>query len=300
MSGAPDTGGTAAASGILIVDKPAGWTSHQVVGRVRRLLGTRRVGHAGTLDPMATGVLIIGVNRATRLLGHLALHDKSYLATIRLGESTTTDDADGELVESRPAGHLTADDVEAVVTPYRGDILQVPSSVSAIKVDGRRAYARVRAGEQVQLSARPVHVSRFDLVAVRHDPARPGVLDVDVVVDCSSGTYVRALARDLGSDLGVGGHLTSLRRTRIGRYDLTSAVDVTRDEPPALTPMAEAAALSFPTVAVDAAEAVTIGHGGALARILPGDPTAMIGPDGDLLALYRPAADGCRPVAVLV
>ncbi len=293
-------GDVSAASGILVVDKPQGWTSHQVVGRVRRLMGTRKVGHAGTLDPMATGVLIIGVNRATRLLGHLALHDKSYLATIRFGESTTTDDADGELLDARPAADLVAERIESAMAAFRGDILQVPSSVSAIKVDGRRAYARVRAGEQVQLSARPVRVARFDLLAVRRPVERPDALDAEVVVDCSSGTYVRALARDLGAALGVGGHLTALRRTRIGRYDLTSAVDVTRDDPPVMMPMADAAALSFPTLQVDADEAVTIGHGGALARSVAGDPTAMIGPAGDLLALYRPAAGGSRPLAVLV
>ena len=291
---------TTTASGVLVVDKPSGWTSHQVVGRVRRLLGTRKVGHAGTLDPMATGVLIVGVNRATRLLGHLALHDKSYLATIRLGEATTTDDAEGESLGRTPAGPLDAATVASAMGPFRGDILQVPSAVSAIKVDGRRAYARVRAGEQVDLKARPVHVSRFDLLALRPVPGAD-LVDADVVVDCSSGTYVRALARDLGRALGVGGHLTALRRTRIGRYDLTGAIDVTRDDPPPLMSMADAAALSFPVVRLDEAEAVAVGYGRPLAREVPADPTALVGPTGDLLALYRPDDQGgSRPVAVLV
>ena len=287
-------------SGVLVVDKPPGWTSHQVVGRVRRIMGTRKVGHAGTLDPMATGVLIVGVNRATRLLGHLALHDKSYLATIRLGEATTTDDAEGETIARTPAAQLDAATVGEAIGAFRGDILQVPSSVSAIKVDGRRAYARVRAGEQVELAARPVHVSRFDLIALL-PVADLEVMDADVVVDCSSGTYVRALARDLGEALGVGGHLTALRRTRIGHYDLTGAVDVTRDDAPSLMSMAAAAALSFPVERVDDAEARAIGYGRPLSRRVPGDPTAMVGPEGDLLALYRPDPDGgCRPLAVLI
>lgn len=214
-------------SGLVVVDKPAGWTSHQVVGRCRRLLGTRKVGHAGTLDPMATGVLVVGVNRATRLLGHLAAHDKTYTATLRLGQATVTDDAEGQVVAAVGVVGLLPDQVRGAVGQFTGEISQIPSSVSAIKVGGKRAYALIRAGEQVELAARTVTVSRFDVLAVR--TALVGdlpVMDVDIVVDCSSGTYIRALARDLGEQLGVGGHLTALRRTRVGAFDLSDRKSV--------------------------------------------------------------------------
>ena len=283
-------------SGLVIVDKPSGVTSHQVVGRLRRLLGTRKVGHAGTLDPMATGVLILGVNRATRMLGHLALHDKRYLATVRLGESSNTDDADGEVVAVADASSLTRGDVDRALQPQRGDILQVPTTVSAIKVDGRRAYVLARAGEQVELKARPVTVSRLDVLDVR---VAGEMCDVDLDVECSSGTYVRAIARDLGAALGVGGHLVALRRTRIGRYSLDDAVTL-GDEPPALMSMADAARLSFPVVDLTEDQARDVGFGRALELAVPSDPTGLIAPSGELLALYRPTEAGSRPVAVLV
>lgn len=210
--------------GLLLVDKPSGCTSHDVVGRVRAVLGTRKVGHAGTLDPMATGLLVLAVERSTKLLGQLALTDKSYLATIRLGEFTTTDDAEGTVTSSADASAIRR---EAIVTGMRaltGGLMQVPSSVSAIKVDGRRSYQRVRAGESVELAARPVTVSRFEPMGdVRRQGRRA---DLDVIVDCSSGTYVRALARDLGAALGVGGHLIALRRSRVGPFQVADAVDV--------------------------------------------------------------------------
>ncbi len=207
-------------SGLVVVDKPSGWTSHDVVGRMRRLAGTRKVGHSGTLDPMATGVLVLGINRATRLLGHLTLADKEYLATIRLGQSTITDDAEGDVVETASVAHLDEAAIRAVLGPLTGDIQQVPSSVSAIKVDGVRSYARVRSGEDVALKARPVRVSVFEVISSRREG---DYFDVDVRVVCSSGTYVRALARDLGAALGVGGHLTALRRTRVGAFALDRA-----------------------------------------------------------------------------
>ena len=285
-------------AGLLIIDKPAGLTSHQVVGRVRRVFGTRKVGHAGTLDPMATGVLIVGLNRATRLLGHLALHDKSYLATIRLGQRTETDDAEGEVVAQSDASGITAAQIEAAIAGLRGEIMQVPSQVSAIKVAGQRAYARVRAGEQVELAARPVTVSRFEVLAAR---AHDGFRDLDVVVDCSTGTYVRALARDLGEILGVGGHLTGLRRTRIGGYQLDRAVELDALEAETeLLSMADAARLSFPVLQVDAEQARDVGFGRSIEVELDAEPTGIIGPDGELLALYRPTAGGARPIAVLV
>lgn len=296
-------GAPAGPSGLLVVDKPAGLTSHDVVGRCRRLFRTRRVGHAGTLDPMATGVLLVGVNRATRLLGHLALHDKSYTATIRLGEARLTDDAEGPLVSGADASGLEDAAIEAAVGALRGPILQVPSAVSAIKINGRRSYARVREGEQVELAARPVTVSEFTVHGRRsHD----GLTDLDVLVTCSSGTYVRALARDLGSSLGVGGHLIALRRTRVGGYGLAEAcVLPAPDEPgaraPELMTMAAAAARSFPVLAVDADQRVAVSHGAALDLDVPADPTGLVDAAGELIALYRPDGPGrARPVAVLM
>ncbi len=283
-------------SGILVVDKPRGVTSHQVVGHARRLLGTRKVGHAGTLDPMATGVLILGVNRATRMLGHLALHDKSYRATIRLGQSSGTDDAEGEIVTVADASTLSRDDVEAACAPLRGHISQVPSSVSAIKVNGQRAYKLVREGDSVELKSREVEVSRLEVLAV--SPGS-GTLDVDVEVDCSSGTYIRAIARDLGDSLRVGGHLTALRRTRIGAYDLSMAITLDEEVPPLMS-MAEAGRLSFPCLEVTEQQASDIHVGRRLEVAVPAEVTGMISPRGDLLALYRPDGEGSRPVAVLV
>jgi tRNA pseudouridine55 synthase len=289
-----------APAGIVVVDKPSGWTSHDVVGRVRRLADTRKVGHAGTLDPMATGVLVLGVGRATRLLGHLQLADKEYLATIRLGQSTVTDDAEGDIVSTTPAGHLDTDAIAAAMAPLTGSIEQVPSAVSAIKVDGRRSYARVRAGEDVELPARPVTVETFDLDEVRRDDE---VLDVDVRVVCSSGTYVRALARDLGSSLGVGGHLTMLRRTRVGGFGLASAH--TLDELASsfvMTDLDTAARSSFPARDLTDAQAADVRFG----RLLPGldlgsvGPVALFDPDGHFLALYEQRGDDARAVAVFV
>ena len=293
--------GTTTPSGLVVVDKPSGWTSHDVVGRVRRLAGTRKVGHAGTLDPMATGVLVLGVNRATRLLGHLAGHDKDYEATIRLGESTTTDDAEGELLERTDASGVTLAQVQEAALALTGDIAQVPSSVSAIKVDGKRAYARVRAGEQVDLPARPVTVSRFTLDDLR--PAADGAMDVEAVVTCSSGTYVRALARDLGAALGVGGHLTRLRRTRVGGVTLDDArtLEVLADELVVLG-LDQAARASFPSVDLDEERAGEVRFGRPLRDFTLGaeGPVAVFAPDGTFLALYEQRDADARPVAVFV
>lgn len=214
--------------GLIVVDKPSEWTSHDVVGRLRRLVGTRRVGHGGTLDPMATGVLICGIGKATKLLGQIGASDKTYEATIRLGVSTTTDDADGQVAAQTDAGQLTDADISQAVAALTGEIMQRPSSVSAIKVNGQRAYKRVRDGEDVVLDARPVTVTEFEILSSRSGLLEAGlgslaVRDLDVRVTCSTGTYVRALARDLGDALGVGGHLTALRRTRVGGYSLDCA-----------------------------------------------------------------------------
>ncbi|MEU1622535.1 tRNA pseudouridine(55) synthase TruB [Streptomyces sp. NPDC005722] len=289
--------------GLVIVDKPGGMTSHDVVSRLRRLAGTRRVGHAGTLDPMATGVLVIGVEKATRLLGHLALTRKEYEATIRLGRSTVTDDAEGEVTASVPADGVTREAIDAGIVPLTGDIMQVPSKVSAIKVDGVRSYARVRGGEDFELAARPVTVSAFVVRDVRHVPLEGGaVVDVDVTVEGSSGTYIRALARDLGAALGVGGHLTALRRTRVGPYgaDLARTLEQLT-EAFAVLPIGEAAAAAFPRWDVDDRQARLLGNGVRLEAppSLGAVPTAVFGPEGEFLALVEAREGQARILANL-
>jgi tRNA pseudouridine55 synthase len=302
-----------APSGLIVVDKPGGLTSHDVVARIRRLAGTRRVGHAGTLDPMATGVLVVGVEKATRLLGHLTLTDKEYQATIRLGQATDTGDAEGTVTAGRPAGHLSLAQVQAAAAALTGEIQQVPPSVSAIKVAGRRAYQLTREGAPPVLKPRPVTVWSFTVQAVQPalagspgasppDPAPGDLLDVDVEVHCSSGTYIRALARDMGEALGVGGHLTRLRRTRVGPYDLSAAH--TLDELAGqltVLPLAQAAAAAFPVRELTADQARSLSHGGRL----PGTggetgPVAAFGPDGTLIALVQDQDGVARPLAVFV
>lgn len=299
LTSSPDLEFTPSSDGVVVVDKPAGMTSHTVVARIRRLAGTRKVGHAGTLDPMATGVLVVGLNRATRLLGHLQLADKSYDATILLGATTTTDDAEGEILTRTPAGGITAEAIESAVAAFRGEISQVPSKVSAIKVDGRRAYERVRAGEEVALKARSVTVSRYDVVDVRPGPSG---IEVDISVDCSSGTYIRALARDLGAELGVGGHLTALRRTRVGSFDLSAAHTLEElAHSFKWLPIADVAAGTFPRYDADADQAAAIRTGRPLPglNLQPGQ-TAMFAPDGTFLALYKPHGPIAKPTAVFV
>ncbi|WP_241733119.1 tRNA pseudouridine(55) synthase TruB [Aeromicrobium phoceense] len=284
---------------MVVVDKPIDWTSHDVVARTRRLAGTRKVGHAGTLDPMATGVLVLGVNRATRLLGHVAGADKEYLATIALGATTVTDDAQGDETSVADASAVTADDVLREIAPLTGAIEQVPSAVSAIKVDGKRAYARVRSGEEVQLKARAVTVETFELTGF--EPGERAVAHVRVV--CSSGTYVRALARDLGRALGVGGHLTSLRRTRVGGFGLDQARTLDQlAESFDMVGLDDAARAAFPGLDLDEDQARDVRFGRALPAVaLPAEgPVAMFAPDGSFLALYEAAGAGARPVAVFV
>jgi tRNA pseudouridine55 synthase len=333
-----------AADGFVVVDKPAGWTSHDVVGRMRRLAGTRKVGHAGTLDPMATGVLVLGIGKATRLLTYVVGADKDYDATIRLGVATTTDDAEGTVVAVAGTGAVERVDrtaLDAAIDRLTGDILQVPTSVSAIKVDGKRAYARVRAGEEVALQARPVTVSRFDVLDVRpvtaavpdadpvgsydvaaQDPAAepstvgpvrtravPAV-DVDVRVTVSSGTYVRALARDLGAALGTGGHLTVLRRTRVGGYDLAGArtleqmeAQADADGTLATIPLAEAARGTFPVRELDDVEVRALGYGQWVEPSGRPEVVAALSPSGVLVALLedtrRRGENLAKPVLVL-
>jgi len=294
-----------APSGLVIVDKPAGMTSHDVVGRIRRLAGTRKVGHAGTLDPMATGVLVVGVEKATRLLGHLTLADKEYQATIRLGQGTDTDDAEGTVTVLASAASVTDQAIAAGVAALTGPIEQVPPGISAIKVGGQRAYKLTRDGQAPELAARPVTVHEFTVTAIRR-PDGPGgdLIDVDATVVGSSGTYVRALARDLGQGLGTAGHLTALRRTRSGPYRIEAArtLDELADEF-TVTPLAAAAAAAFPRLDLTAPDAARVAHGGRLpAGMLSAadEPAAVFGPDGSLIALMRTEGGQTRPLAVFV
>ncbi|WKX72901.1 tRNA pseudouridine(55) synthase TruB [Streptomyces sp. XD-27] len=292
--------------GLVIVDKPSGFTSHDVVAKMRGIARTRRVGHAGTLDPMATGVLVLGVEKATRLLGHLALTEKEYQATIRLGQTTVTDDAEGEVTGSVDAGAVELGAVRDGIAALTGDIQQVPSKVSAIKIDGKRSYKRAREGEDFELPARPVTVSSFVLHDHRVTKAADGttVLDLDVTVVCSSGTYIRALARDLGSALGVGGHLTALRRTRVGPYSLDAARTLPQlQESLRVMPIAEAAAAAFPRWDVDEEQARLLSNGvrirvpAAVSESAVG-PFAAFAPDGRFLALVEAQGGKAKCLAV--
>jgi tRNA pseudouridine55 synthase len=289
---------SAGKDGLVIVDKPGGMTSHDVVARIRRLAGTRRVGHAGTLDPMATGVLVVGVEKATRLLGYLTLTEKQYDATIRLGQSSSTDDAEGEITGGAPAQDVSAETLTKAVGELTGEILQVPPAVSAIKVGGQRAYKLTRAGAAPELKPRPVTVYEFTVTSIR--PAGPGgLVDIDATVRCSSGTYIRALARDLGTALGTGGHLTHLRRTRVGSYglDLARTLDQLAEDFE-VVPLAEAAAAAFPRRDLSADEAGRLAHGARLTAAGDPGPTAAFAPDGTLIALLEEQAGHARPLVV--
>lgn len=293
-----------AGSGLVVVDKPAGMTSHDVVGRLRRIFGTRKVGHAGTLDPMATGVLVVGIERGTKFLAHMVAATKAYDATIRLGAATTTDDAEGEETFRAEPGAVRALDESALraqVEALTGDIMQRPASVSAIKINGKRAHERVRDGEDVDIPARPVTVTRFDILDTRRvtepstEPTTEGGSaerdwwDIDVTVECSSGTYIRSLARDLGAALGVGGHLTALRRTEVGPFTLADArtLDQLADAPTLSLTMDEALIRSYPVLDVTADEAAALAMGKWLEpRGLKG-VHAAVGPDGRAVALIK-------------
>lgn len=292
--------------GLVIVDKPSGFTSHDVVAKMRGIARTRRVGHAGTLDPMATGVLVLGVERATKLLGHLALTEKEYLGTVRLGQNTLTDDAEGDITSSTDASKVTREAVDAGVAKLTGRIMQVPSKVSAIKIDGVRSYKRAREGEDFEIPARPVTVSSFAVYDVRDAVAADGtpVLDLVVSVVCSSGTYIRALARDLGAGLGVGGHLTALRRTRVGPYKLDGArtLDQLQQELTVM-PIAEAATAAFPRWNVDERRARLLTNGVRLE--MPEEYTgvgavAVFDPAGQFLALVEEEKGKAKSLAVFV
>lgn len=292
--------------GLVIVDKPSGFTSHDVVAKMRGIARTRRVGHAGTLDPMATGVLVLGVERATKLLGHLALTEKEYLGTVRLGQNTLTDDAEGDIISSTDASGITREAVDAGIAKLTGRIMQVPSKVSAIKINGVRSYKRAREGEEFEIPARPVTVSSFAVYDVRDAVAADGtpVLDLVVSVVCSSGTYIRALARDLGADLGVGGHLTALRRTRVGPYKLDAArtLDQLQQELTVM-PIADAATAAFPRWNVDEKRARLLTNGVRLE--MPEEYTgvgavAVFDPAGQFLALVEEEKGKAKSLAVFV
>ncbi|PEG36390.1 tRNA pseudouridine(55) synthase TruB [Mycolicibacterium agri] len=273
-------------------------TSHDVVGRCRRIFKTRKVGHAGTLDPMATGVLVVGIERATKILGLLTATDKSYAATIRLGQTTSTEDADGEVLQTVSAAHLTDAAIEAAAADLRGEIAQIPSAVSAVKVGGKRAYRLAREGQAVELAARPVRIDRFDVLALRRID---DLIDVDVEVDCSSGTYIRALARDIGAALGVGGHLTALRRTRVGRFGLDQArtLGALAEEPRLSYTLDEACLLAFPRRDLSADEAESARHGRRLSPAGIDGVYAAVSPDGHVIALLRDEADATKSVVVV-
>lgn len=291
VSRAPDPG-------IVIVDKPAGMTSHDVVSRCRRVFATKKVGHAGTLDPMATGVLVVGIERATKILGLLSATTKSYAATIRLGQATTTDDREGEVLHENSARHVTEDAVLESIGGMRGEIAQRPSAVSAVKIGGKRAYQLVREGHEVELAARTVRIDRFDVGGFRREGP---LLDVDVVVDCSSGTYIRALARDIGEQLGVGGHLTALRRTRVGGYGLEHArsLDELTEAPELSYSIDDACLLAFPRRDVTAEQAEDASHGRPLAASGLEGIHAVADPDGRVIALLHDHRGATKSVVVI-
>jgi tRNA pseudouridine55 synthase len=294
-------------SGLVLIDKPSGWTSHDVVARLRKLAGTRRVGHAGTLDPMATGLLLIGINSATKLLTFLVGENKTYEATIRLGAATVTDDRESQFTSVADAARvsaLTVDRLETALSALRGPIEQVPSSVSAIKVDGERAYAKVRSGDEVKLKARPVTIQRFEVVG---EPrlvleGENTFFDFEAIIDCSSGTYIRALARDLGSSLGVGGHLTALRRTKIGSYEISQAQSLDGLTAEALTilPIEQAAKQQFQTRELSDQEVIDIRHGKRLPVVSESElqPTAALDQNGELIAMLTKSGNAAKSLVV--
>ncbi|MBM7805438.1 tRNA pseudouridine55 synthase [Geodermatophilus bullaregiensis] len=285
--------------GVLLVDKPGGTTSHDVVARARRVLSVRRVGHAGTLDPMATGLLVLGVGAATRLLGHLGGTDKVYEATVRLGQTTVTDDREGEVLTTTSAAHLDDDAVRAALAGQTGPLQQVPSAVSAVKVDGRRSYDRVRAGEEVVLEPRSVTVHRIDVHRLTRPT--PDLVDVEVTVACTAGTYVRAIARDAGAALGVGGHLTALRRTASGPFTTAQAAPVEAAAAalaagggPGVLALTDAATAVFPERRLTAEEATALGYGQRVAATGRPGLTAAVDPGGRLVALVEDAGSTTR------
>lgn len=284
-------------AGLVFIDKPQGWTSHDIVAKLRGIAGTRRVGHAGTLDPMATGLLILGVDSGTKLLTFLVGANKTYSARIRLGASTITDDAEGEITSSSDASAITRAQIENQLEKLRGEIKQVPSSVSAIKVDGERAYAKVRGGDEVKLAARPVTIYKFEITG--EPTVSEGFVDFNAVIECSSGTYIRALARDLGAALGVGGHLTALRRTHVGNYSVedAQAMETLSRETLKITPLAEAAVANFECLELNEQDVIDLRHGKRISGALRSELAAGVN-QNQLVAMIEPAGDKLKSVVV--
>ena len=284
-------------AGLVFIDKPQGWTSHDVVAKLRGIAGTRRVGHAGTLDPMATGLLVIGIDAGTKLLTFLVGANKTYEARIRLGANTVTDDAEGDITSTADASGLTRSQIEVALENLRGEILQVPSSVSAIKVGGQRAYAKVRGGDEVKLAARPVTIHRFEIIS---DPeVVDEFIDFNAIIECSSGTYVRALARDLGAALGVGGHLIALRRNQVGNYSVAEAqlMDSLTRENLRITDLAEAAISNFEKYDLTEQDAIDIRHGKRISGSIRTEIAAAVS-NRELIAMIQQVGDKLKSVVV--
>jgi tRNA pseudouridine55 synthase len=281
------------AHGFVIIDKPAGITSHDVVARLRRVMGTKRVGHAGTLDPMATGVLVLGINNATKFLQFITDGKKRYLGTIRLGQSTTTDDKEGEVLSSHTINHITDDAIRSSLSSQVGIIMQVPSKVSAIKIAGERAYDLVRQGKEVEIPARQVEISKLEVVAI----SRNEFIDIDIDVTCSAGTYIRSIARDLGAALEVGGHLISLRRTLVSPFDLSDCSSI---EEPTVQPLAEAISKLMPVRAIDLNEMQELKFGRALKKSEFDGIGVALAPDGEVAAIIENRDYGAQPLSVFV
>ena len=281
------------AHGFVIIDKPAGITSHDVVARLRRVMGTKRVGHAGTLDPMATGVLVLGINNATKFLQFITDGKKRYLGTIRLGQSTTTDDKEGEVLSSHTINHITDDAIRSYLSSQVGTIMQVPSKVSAIKIAGERAYDLVRQGKEVEIPARQVEISKLEVIAI----SRNEFIDIDIDVTCSAGTYIRSIARDLGAALEVGGHLISLRRTLVSSFDLSDCSSI---EEPTVQPLAEAISKLMPVRAIDLNEMQELKFGRALKKSEFDGIGVALAPDGEVAAIIENRDFGAQPLSVFV
>jgi len=288
------------ASGLVLIDKPSGWTSHDVVAKVRKAVGTKKVGHAGTLDPLATGLLVLGIESGTKLLTFLVGADKTYLATIRLGVSTVSDDSESDVLKTASAAEVaevSSERIKQEIQRLTGEILQRPSSVSAIKVDGKRAYDLVRAGEEVDLKERQVSIHSFELIS--SGITKEGFIDLDVKVDCSSGTYIRALARDLGNALGVGGHITELRRTRVGNFDVSAANSVAELDSLRLTSLADAAKDLFPAIPLTSAQVTDLVHGKRISSAIESaGKIAGISESGKLVAVLEPVGTGLKSIVV--
>lgn len=281
------------AHGFVIIDKPAGITSHDVVARLRKKLGTKRVGHAGTLDPMATGVLVLGINNATKFLQFITDGKKRYQATIRLGQATTTDDREGEILNTASTEGITDDAINSGLMKQVGMIMQVPSKVSAIKIAGERAYDLVRQGKEVEIPARQVEITSIDVLKIK----RNEFIDIDIDVMCSAGTYIRSIARDLGESLSVGGHLISLRRTLVSPFDLS---DCSSLDEPTIRPLAQAISAVLPLRTIDMNEVQELKYGRALTKSEFEGTGVAIAPNGEVAAILENREYGAQPLSVFV